>query len=118
MMEQMTINELKTGMHVVLRNGHEGVVLRGGNFEDMVVILNDGTHSLLSNHNEDMSSIYEWCEGCDIVKVYDVNPNCTKYMFECVDGKEDDDTIKLIYVEEEPILRKEAEKLLGRKIID
>lgn len=117
MMEQMTINDLKTGMHVVLRSGNEGVVLRGGNFEDTIVMLDGGRHSLLSNHNEDMSSVYHFCEGCDIVKVYDVNPTLTRYMFECVDGIENDD-IKLIYVEEEPITRVEAEKLLGRKIID
>lgn len=120
MMEQMTLDELKTGMHVVLRSGKEGIVFRGGNFEDMIAILNNGTHSLLSNHFEDMRSIYACCKDCDIVKVYDVDPTKTGYMFECVNGKEEDgiDGIELIYVEEEPITRAEAEKLLGRRIVD
>ena len=117
MMEQMTLSELKTGMHVVLRNGNEGVVFRGGNFEDTIVMLEDGRHSLLRDHNEDMSSAF--FRDCDIVKVYDVEPNLTRYMFKFVNGKEnEDDDIKLIYAEEEPITRAEAEKLLGRKIVD
>ena len=117
MMEQMTLDELKTGMHVVLRSGNEGVVLKGGDFEDTIVMLDSGRHSLLKDHNEDMSSTYNFCKECDIVKVYDVNPNFTKYMFECVDEKKYD-YVNLIYAEEEPITRAEAEKLLGRKIVD
>ena len=120
MMEQMTLKELKTGMHVVLRSGKEGVVFRGGNFEDTIVMIDTGLHSKLSDHTEDMRTTYDWIPECDIVKVYDVDPNYTRHMFDCVNGKENDGIhgIELIYAEEEPITRVEAEKLLGRKIVD
>ena len=119
MMEQMTLSDLKTGMHVVLRNGDEGIIFRDTTCGDLIVMLN-GMHSEFN----------EWYDGfkhtmfseLDIVKVYDVDTIHCGLMLKSVNGKENDeedyDVINLIYAEEEPITRAEAEKLLGRKIVD
>ena len=119
MMEQMTINDLKTGMHVVFRNGDEGIVFRDTTCGDLIVMLN-GMHTKFN----------EWYEGVkhtmyskfDIVKVYDIDTIHCGLMLTSVDGKENNEesssVVRLIYSEEEPITRAEAEKLLGRKIVD
>ena len=119
MMEQMTKSELKTGMHVILRSGEEGIIFRDTTCGDLIVML-DGMHS----------EIDKWYNGfkhtmfseLDIVKVYDIDTLHCGLMLKSVNNKENDedkiDIINLIYVEEEPITRAEAEKLLGRKIID
>lgn len=119
MMEQMTIDDLKTGMHVVFRNGDEGIVFRDTTCGDLIVMLN-GMHTEFN----------EWYEGVkhtmyskfDIVKVYDIDTIHCGLMLTSVDGKENNEesssVVRLIYSEEEPITRAEAEKLLGRKIVD
>lgn len=114
MMEQMTINDLKTGMHVVLRSGKEGIVLRGDNFKDTIVMIDTGKHSKLSDHTENMRST--WFPECDIVKVYDVDPNYTLHMFDCVDNK-DYKGVTLIFAEE-TMTRAEAEEKFGIRIVD
>lgn len=116
MMEQMTLSKLKTGMHVVLRNGNEGIVFRNGDFEDTIVMINTGFHSNLSDHEEDMRSVYNYIPECDIVRVYDVNPKITKHMFDCVDNK-DYEGVTLIYAEE-TMTKAEAEAKFGIRIID
>ena len=117
-MMEMTSDELKTGMHVVLRNGEEGIIFRDTTCGDLIVMLN-GMHSEFN----------KWYDGfkhtkfskLDIVKVYDVDTIHCGLMLKSVNGKENDEennVVNLIYAEEEPITREEAEKLLGRKIID
>lgn len=119
MMEQMTINDLKTGMHVVLRNGKEGIVFRDTTCGDLIVAL-DGMHSEFNEWYNGMK--HTMFSELDIVKVYDVDTIHCGLMLKSVNNKEDDDdslhVVKLIYVEEEPITREEAEKLLGRRIVD
>ena len=117
MMEQMTLSELKTGMHVVLRGGKEGIVFKDGNFDDTIVMIGTGLHSKLSDHKEDMRSIYYDCiPECDIVKVYDVDANNTQYMLKCVDNK-NYEGVTLIYAEE-TMTREEAEVKFGIRIVD
>jgi hypothetical protein len=116
MMEQMKLSELKTGMHVVLRNGHEGIVFRNGNFEDNIVMIDSGLHSKLSDHEENMRSVYNWTHECDIVRVYDIDPKYTLHMFDYVDNK-DYEGVTLIYAEE-TMTRKEAEEKFGVRIVD
>lgn len=116
MMEQMKLSELKTGMHVVLRGGHEGIVFRNGNFEDTIVMINTGLHSKLSDHEENMRSVYDYLPECDIVKVYDIDPNYTTHMFNCVDNQ-NYEGVTLIYAEE-TMTRKEAEEKFGIRIVD
>ena len=116
MMEQMTLKELKTGMHVVLRNGREGIVFRGGNFEDTIAMIDTGLHSKLSDHTENMRSTYDWIPECDIIKVYDVNPNYTRHMFDCVNDK-DYEGVTLIFAEE-TMTKAEAEQKFGIRIVD
>ena len=116
MMEQMTLSELKTGMHVVLRSGDEGIVFKDGNFDDTIVMIGMGLHSKLSDHKETMRSTYDWIPECDIVKVYDVDANHTRYMLECVDNK-NYEGVTLIYAEE-TMTREEAETKFGIRIVD
>ena len=124
MMEQMTLSELKTGMHVVLRNGEEGIVFRDTTCVDLIVMLN-GMHSELNNEWYDDGFKYfkhTMFSELDIVKVYDIDIIHCRLMLKSVNNKENDEenlyAINLIYAEEEPITRAEAEKLLGRKIVD
>ena len=119
-MEQMTIDELKTGMHVVFRNNEEGIVLRDTTCGDLIVELDDGCHTEFNKrYNGFKHSIYN---SLDIVKVYDIDTLHCDLMFESVNNKENDEDyssfVNLIYTEEEPITKAEAERLLGRKIVD
>ena len=119
MMEQMTINDLKTGMHVVLRNGEEGIVFRDTTCGDLIVMLN-GMHTEFNEWYNGMK--HTMFSELDIVKVYDIDTIHCGLMLKSVNNKEDDEenssVVYLIYAEEEPITRAEAEKLLGRKIVD
>ena len=123
MMEQMTLNELKTGMHVVTRDGDEYIVLKdtcyGDKCEDdyykdiIMGILPLHIYTGLSNYREDMTNKYD-LEGLDIVAVYSCDVNICA--FESI--KDNPQAFTQIYAEEKPITRAEAEKLLGRKIVD
>ena len=120
MMEQMTLSELKTGMHVVLRNSEEGIVFRDTTCGDLIVMLN-GMHSKFNEWYDDGFKNTMFSE-LDIVKVYDIDTIHCGLMLKSVNNKENDEEnlyfLNLIYAEEEPITRAEAEKLLGRKIVD
>ena len=124
MMEQMTLNDLKTGMHVVTRDGSEFVVLKdtccgykceNDYYENVIVEIPTIVHTFtgLSNYREDMTQ-NDNCKGLDIVAVY----NCDNiiYVFESI--KDKPQAFTQIYAEEKPITREEAEEILGVKIID
>ena len=124
MMEQMTLSELKTGMHVVTRDGIEYVVLKNtccgdkdddDYYVDVIVEIPTIGHMFtgLSNYREDMTNMYD-LEGLDVVAVY----SCDNivYVFESI--KDKPHAFTQIYAEEKLITRAEAEKLLGRKIVD
>ena len=118
-MMEMTIDELKTGMHVVLRNGEEGIVFRDTTCGDLIVMLN-GMHSEFDAwYNGFKHTLFS---ELDIVKVYDIDTIHCRLMLTKVNNKENDEeniaVVNLIYSEEEPITREEAERLLGRKIVD
>ena len=124
MMEQMTLDELKTGMHVITRDGTEFVVLKNtccGDkdndtyYTDVIVEIPTIGHTFtgLSNYREDMTN-QMGMKKLDIVAVYSCDSII--YVFESI--KDKPQAFTQIYAEEEPITRAEAEKLLGRKIID
>jgi hypothetical protein len=121
MMEQMTLSELKTGMHVVTREGDEYIVLKNTCYGDKCeddyykdIIMGIPTHIFtgLSNYRDDMTNKYN--EKLDIVAVYSCDVHTCA--FESI--KDKPRAFTQIYAEEKPITRAEAEKLLGRKIID
>ena len=124
MMEQMTLSELKTGMHVVLRDGGEYIVLKDtclkGSLSDdynkdiiKEIPSNGDSFTSLSNYNEDMT--HNWgFKGIDIVAVYNCNNVCD--MFRSI--KDVDVSFTQIFAEEDTITREEAEKRLGVKIVD
>lgn len=123
MMEQMTKDDLKTGMHVVTRDGDEYIVLKNtccgdkdnDNYYSDVIIGLPTVHTFtgLSNYRADMTNKMK-LENLDIVAVYSCDSII--YVFESI--KDKPQAFTQIYTEEEPITRAEAEKLLGRKIVD
>ena len=124
MMEQMTLNDLKTGMHVLTRDGSEYIVLKdtccGDKFDDdyysdvIIEIPTIGhTFTGLSNYGENMTN-NNGINKLDIVAVYGCDSII--YVFDSVRIKPE--AFTQIYAEEESITRAEAEKLLGRKIVD
>ena len=124
MMEQMTLSELKTGMHVVLRDGGEYIVLKDtclkGSLSDdynkdiiKEIPSNGDGFTSLSNYNEDMTNNWGF-KGIDIVAVYNCNNVCD--MFKSI--KDVDVSFTQIFAEEDTITREEAEKRLGVKIVD
>ena len=124
MMEQMTLKELKTGMHVLTRDGEEYVVLKntccGDKFEDnyytdVIIEIPTSGHTFtgLSNYREDMTN-RNGINKLDIVAVYSCDSII--YVFESVRTKSE--AFTQIFEEEKPITRVEAEKLLGRRIVN
>lgn len=123
MMEQMTLKELKTGMHVVLRDGGEYTVLKdtclGGALSDYnndiikEIPSNGNDFTSLSNYNRDMTSNWGF-KDIDIVAVY--NCNNVNDIFKSI--KDADTSFVQIFAEEDTITRKEAEQRLGVKIVD
>ena len=125
MMEQMTLKDLKTGMHVVLRNGDELIVMKGvgDNNDNGLVDLHgatsdNGTWIDLSFYNENMThpsyrggSMSEF----DIVKVYNIDIYQNAMFTDVKDNHIYDSQI--IYAEE-TITRAEAEQKLGMRIVD
>lgn len=122
MMEQMTKDELKTGMHVVTRDGSEWVVLRDTMFNDkdilMVVHEDDKCGNWLSfkAYNQNMTTINREFDDFDIIKVYQPVYEYTtlEYKFDCCP---EDDLVDMIFAEE-TMTKAEVEKLLGVRIID
>lgn len=118
----MKLSDLKTGMHVILRDGDEYIVLKDtclySNYDydtyekNIIKTLNSRTYTSLNNYNEDFTSaISNWL---DIVEVYTCN--CVTAILESV--KNEPDSFIRIF-EEKPTKKmtlEEIEKELGYKI--
>ena len=124
MMEQMTLDELKTGMHVIYRDGGEYLVLKdtclgdrdNDNYvKDVIVEIPKSGHCFtsLSNYNKDMTNNSGY-KNIDIVAVY----NCDNVVYVLDSVKDKPEAFTQIFEEEKPITRAEAEKILGVKIVD
>lgn len=122
MMEQMTLNDLKTGMHVVTRNGSEWVVLRDTMFcdKDILVAVHEddkcGDWLSLSGYNQNMTIVNRGFDNFDIVRVYQPVFECTT--LECkLDICPDGDLANMIFAEE-TMTKAEAEQKFGIRIVD
>lgn len=121
MMEQMTKNELKTGMHVVTKDGREFVVLKDTLFTDRDVLVaphddeNSGNWLPLDNYNDNLTFDNRGFSRFDIVKVYQ-----PKYAFTTLEYKldtSDTDFSDMIFAEE-VMTKAEAEEKFGIRIVD
>jgi hypothetical protein len=121
MMEQMTLNELKTGMHVVTKDGSEWVVLKDTMFRDkdiLVAVHEDdrwGNWLSLKGYNQNMTIIDREFEDFDIVRVYQPVYEFTtlEYKLDCSDTDLSD-----IVFAEEVMTKAEAEEKFGIRIVD
>lgn len=121
MMEQMTLNDLKTGMHVVIRSGMEFVILRDTLFKDkdiMVSVVEDvnggGNWIGLNSYNDNLTAINRELDDFDIIKVYQ-----PKYEFTALEYKldcSDTDLADIIFAEE-VMTKTEAEEKFGIRIV-
>ena len=122
MMEQMTINELKTGMHVVTRDDSEWVVLKDTMFRDKDILVSVhedekcGNWIHLSSYNQNMTAIDRTLDDLDIVRVYQPVFEYTtlEYKLDCC---AEDDLADMIFTEE-TMTKAEAEKKFGIRIVD
>lgn len=122
----MKLSDLKTGMHVILRDGDEYIVLKDtclcnclcnaydyDTYEKNIIkTLNSKTYTSLDNYNEDFTSTR--FKGLDIVEVYTCD--CITAILESV--KNEPDSFIRIF-EERPTKKmtlEEIEKELGYKI--
>lgn len=121
MMEQMTLNDLKTGMHVVTRDGSEWVVLRDTIFSDkdiLVAVDEDdayGNWLSLNGYNNNMTLIDREFDNFDIIRIYQ-----PKYEHTTLDYKLDccpEDYANMIFAEE-TMTKTEAEQKFGIRIVD
>ena len=124
MMEQMTKNDLKTGMHVIVREGGEYLVLKNtclGDHDnddyvkDVIIEIPKSGHlfTSLTNYDKYMTNASNF-KNLDIVAVY----NCDNVVYVLDSVYDKPEAFTQIFEEEKPITRAEAEKLLSRKIID
>lgn len=118
MMEQMTLNDLKTGMHVITRDGTECVVLKDTSFnKDMLIAVHEDEHrnswSELQSYNDDMT--HKTRSDDDIVRVYAPIYEYTtlEYKFDCLH----EGLANMIFAEE-TMTKAEAEQKFGIRIID
>ena len=116
----MKLSDLKTGMHVILRDGDEYIVFKDTCFsfctndaylKDIIKGLNGGTYTSLNNYDEDFTNI-DGIKDLDIVEVY--RCDFTSSIFESV--KDEPDAFTLIFAERPIMTRKEAEEKFGIKI--
>lgn len=118
----MKLSDLKTGMHVILRDGDEYIVLKDtclystydyDTYEKNIIKrLNSKAYTSLDNYNEDFTSTR--FKDLDIVEVYSCN--CVTAILESV--KNEPDSFIRIF-EERPTKKmtlEEIEKELGYKI--
>ncbi len=121
MMEQMTKGDLKTGMHVVTKNGVEWVVLRDTMFHDKDILIvvheEDGCEGWLplKSYNNNMTIIDRGFADFDIVRVYQPKYEFTtlEYKLDC----HDEDLSDKIFAEE-TMTKAEAENKFGIRIVD
>lgn len=95
MMEQMTLDELKKGMKVTLRNGAK-CVLTNCQWNTSIVDVDDGTWEGLESYHENMTNQYD--NTLDIVTVTDRDGN--------------------VIFSEDAMTRAEAEAKFGIRIVD
>ena len=118
MMEQMTLNDLKTGMHVVTRDGIEYMVLKDTTYnKDILVAVHEdedrGSWRELDDYNNNMT--HKRNRDSDIIKVYAPRYEYTTldYKFDCLyEGYAD------ILFAEEIMTKAEAEEKFGIRIVD
>jgi hypothetical protein len=122
MMEQMTKDDLKTGMHVVTREGMEFVVLKDTLFADGDILVaphdeddKSGNWLPLDKYNDNLTFDNAEFSCFDIVRVYQ-----PKYEFTTLEYKLDCSDVDLsdIIFAEEVMTRAEAEEKFGIRIID
>ena len=118
MMEQMTLNDLKTGMHVVTRDGMEMIVLRDTTFnKDIFVAVHEdecgGSWREFEDYNNNLTNKKH--RDSDIVRVY-----APIYEYTTLDYKFDDkyDGIANMVFAEETMTKAEAEQKFGIRIVD
>ena len=118
MMEQMVLNDLKTGMHVVTRDGVEYVVLKNTTYnKDILIVVHEdeynGSWRELEDYNNNMTS--KTRRDDDIIRVYAPIYEYTtlEYKFDCChEGLAD------MLFAEETMTKAEAEQKFGIRIID
>lgn len=118
MMEQMTLNDLKTGMHVVARDGIEYMVLKDTVYnKDILIAVHEdecgGSWREFEDYNNNMTNKNH--RDDDIIKVYAPIYQYTilDYKFDCLhEGIAD-----MIFAEE-TMTKEEAEQKFGIRIVD
>lgn len=122
MMEQMTKSDLKTGMHVVTKNGAEWVVLKDTLFKGKDVMIsvtededNNGNWIGLDSYNENLTVTDKEFNQLDIVRIYQPRYEFTalEYKLDCC-SEDWSDTI----FAEETMTKAEAEEKFGIRIVD
>lgn len=119
MMEQMTKDDLKTGMHVVTRNGTELVVLKDTVFDEDVIIAvyeDESRGNWISLNNYHNNLIHKAYADFDIVKIY--QPTCEYSVFEHKFNRCPNDNSEMLIFEEETMTKAEAEQKFGIRITD
>lgn len=117
MMEQMTKDDLKTGMHVVTRDGVEYMVLKDTTYnKDILVAVHEDEYSgswrELEDYNNNMT--HKKHRDDDIIRVYAPIYEYTTlaYKFDCIEGMSN------IIFAEETMTKAEAEQKFGIRIVD
>lgn len=116
----MKLSDLKTGMHVILRDGNEYIVLKDTCLclfydtygKNIIKNLNGATYTSLDNYNEDFTNT-DGFKNLDIVEVYTCD--CVSAILKS--AKDEPDSFTRIF-EERPtkMTLEEIEKELGYKI--
>lgn len=121
MMEQLTKSDLKTGMHVVTREGMEFVVLKDTLFADEDILVapheddKSGDWLPLNKYNDNLTYSDAEFSCLDIVRVYQ-----PRYEFTALEYKLDCSDVDLsdIVFAEEVMTKAEAEEKFGIRIVD
>lgn len=122
MMEQMTKDDLKTGMHVVTKEGMEFVVLKDTLFINGDILVapheeddNHGNWLSLNSYNNNLTFNNSAFSGFDIVRVYQPKYEFTtlEYKLDCSDA----DLSDIIFAED-VMTKAEAEEKFGIRIVD
>lgn len=117
----MKLSDLKTGMHVILRDGDEYIVLKDTCLclfdhdtygKNIIKKLNDGLYTSLNNYNEDFTNADEF-KTLDIVEVY----TCNYVSVILKSVKDTPDSFTRIFLEKpKKMTLEEIEKVLGYRV--
>ena len=121
MMEQMTKDDLRTGMHVVTKEGTEFVVMKDTLFADGDILVapheddTSGNWLPLDKYNDNLTCSDAEFSCFDIVRVYQPKYEFTtlEYKLDCSDV----DLSDMIFAEE-VMTKAEAEEKFGIRIVD